>query len=305
MLDLLAHVIFASSFTLWIKWAQQRSTADVVTIGAINYIVAALCLLPFFWAQNPAPVSGAALVTGSSMGAVYFVAFFFAIFSIRTVGAASTTVVSVLSILMPIGVAAVWYDERPTLYQSLGIGLALVSLLLIGGSRSRTPRHGPGVLTPPQTPAAGYQVAAPPPPWLVPLVLVGFFLLCGLSRVSQEAFKYVSQPDQRPAFLVGAFLTAAIPSATVLVGKWRRPRRIEWGVGLAMGVANALQTLFLLRALEHLAGYIAFTLASGGAILLTTIVATACLGERLNRRTQMGISLAVVALVLLRWLPPG
>jgi len=70
-----------------------------------------------------------------------------------------------------------------------------------------------------------------------------------------------------------------------------------------LGISNVLQTYFMLRSLQELPGYIAFTLASGGAIVFTTLSAVGFMGERLSRKTQIGIGLAVVALVLLRWLP--
>ncbi len=113
MIFLLLQVVFASAFTLVIKWAQVRGREDVITIGAINYIVAGLSIAPIFILTNPSPVSVDAIWTGGSMGVVYFIAFFFAIYAIKSVGASSATVVSVLSILLPIAVAAVIWNEHP------------------------------------------------------------------------------------------------------------------------------------------------------------------------------------------------
>ena len=307
MVFLLFHILFASSFTLLIKFAQQRTAVDVVTVGAINYIVAALAILPVFVTTNPTPISGVALMTGGAMGTTYFIAFFFVIYAIRTVGASSTTVVSVLSILLPISLAALWYAEYPSRGQTMGIGLALASLLLITSgkkpadrnlqkikaSRPRTPTDSDGKSSP----------ASSTPVWVVPTVLLVFFCLCGMNRVFQDTFKHFSTGDQRPAFLIAAFTMAGIPSSVVLLRRWRVPSRSEFAIGIAMGLANVLQTFFVLRALQHLQGYIVFTLASCGAIVLTTVVATGMMGERISRRAQLGISMAVVALVLLRWLP--
>ncbi len=82
---------------LIIKWAQLRNREDVIKIGAINYIAAAVLIAPHFFGQQFSEISPGAMWTGGSMGAIYFVAFFFAIYSIKVVGASSTTVVSVLS----------------------------------------------------------------------------------------------------------------------------------------------------------------------------------------------------------------
>ncbi len=48
--------------------------------------------------------------------------------------------------------------------------------------------------------------------WIGPVVLFVFFLLCRLSRLAQEAFKHVSDAEQRPVFVLAGFTVAAIPS---------------------------------------------------------------------------------------------
>ena len=72
MIYLILQIVFASAFTLFIKWAQIRRQENVITIGAINYIVAAVSIIPVFLFSNLSPVSFGALWTGGSMGAVYF-----------------------------------------------------------------------------------------------------------------------------------------------------------------------------------------------------------------------------------------
>lgn len=137
MLALILQIIFSSAFILLIKWAQVRGTDDELTFGSINYIVAALAILPMFLLSRPDQISIGAVWTGASMGFIYFITYFLVIFAIRKIGAASTTVVSVMSILVPIAFAAVYYLEMPTSLQMAGIGLALFSLTLIGVESGR------------------------------------------------------------------------------------------------------------------------------------------------------------------------
>lgn len=286
MIYLLLQVVFASSFTLLIKFAHIRDRENVITIGAINYIVAAAAILPVFLMFNPQPVSTGAMWTGGSMGAIYFIAFFFAFYSIKKVGASSTTVVSVLSILLPIGFTAVVWEESPNPMQTVGVGLALLALTLIGAQTNRA-----------------VDDSKTTPLWVVPTVLFLFFLLCGCSRLSQEAFKHVSHPDHRPAFILTAFMIAAIPSVAVLIRGGRLPRPAEWVTGALMGLANILQSYFILMSLHYFAGFIVFPVTSAGCVVLTTLVATGLMGEQLNRRTYVGITVSVVALFLLYWVP--
>jgi drug/metabolite transporter (DMT)-like permease len=286
MIFLILQIVFASAFTLFIKWAQIRRQEDVITVGAINYIVAAVSIVPVLFFSDLSPVSFGALWTGGSMGAVYFIAFFFAIYSIRKVGASTTTVISVLSILIPIGFAAFVWQEKPDLVQSIGIGMALLALTLIGAQKNSDPSD-----------------LKTESRWTVPLVLFLFFLLCGFSRLSQEAFKYVSFPEHRPTFILAAFTIAAIPSLIVLICGRRMPTSMEWFIGFLMGISNNLQTYFVLLALNEFEGFIVFPVTSAGGIVLTTIVATGLLKEQLNKRTYAGIAIAVVSLFLLYWIP--
>lgn len=294
MIYLLLHIVFASAFTLIIKWSQQRKVDDVVVVGAINYIAAAVATLPVFLAVNPMPVDVGAIWTGAAMGAVYFTAYFLVIRAIQMVGASATSVVGVLSILFPIVLAAIFFSERPTLLQSIGIGLALGSLVLVGRAK-HAPHSGESLVTSETTGSTRS--------WAVPLVLLTFFFLCGMNRVAQDLFKHVSEAEHRPAFCLAAFTVASIPSFYVLLSRKRLPTVMELSIGIALGLSNVLQTYFMLRSLEHLAGYIAFTVASGGTIVFTTLMAVGLMNEQINRKTQIGIGLAVVALVLLRWLP--
>jgi drug/metabolite transporter (DMT)-like permease len=135
------------------------------------------------------------------------------------------------------------------------------------------------------------------------LVLVVFFLLAGVSRLAQEAFKHVSTSNQRPTFLLTAFMVAACPSIALLAVRRRKVLPIEMAFGFLMGASNILQTHFILKALQYYDGFIVFLVVSAGSLMLTTVVATGVLGERLTRRSQVGIAVATVSLVLLNYPP--
>ncbi len=113
------------------------------------------------------------------MGVSYFLAFFLVINMVRWVGAAASTVVSVLSIMAPILLGTVIWNEAPNMQQWIGIVLALAALLMIGGHRA--------------APAADHR------PWLTRWILLGFFVLAGVNRVMQDAFRHLCEGDQRPS----------------------------------------------------------------------------------------------------------
>ena len=189
----------------------------------------------------------------------------------------------------------------------MGVILAVLSLVLVGGNRQAKPEQKTETepeSKPEETPSKSLgNQETHSGQWMTPLILVVFFLLAGLSRLSQEAFKHESSSDHRPTFLLTAFVVSAIPAVAVLLARRRRITFAEFGFGFAMGASNILQTHFILKSLHFLEGFVVFPVSSAGGLLLTAIVATGLLGERLNRKTCWGIGVAVVALVLLNWLP--
>ena len=232
-----------------------------------------------------------AMVAGGSMGLMYFINFFFVIWCIRVVGASSTTVVGVLSMLMPIIFAAMIWGSTPNWLQAVGIGLAFLSLILIGIKPDRQAiidKH----VKPKVTKTAGFD-------WTAPLMLGGFFLLCGFSRIAQESFKFESEVTQKPTFLLAAFVAAGIPSVVLLIWRRRKILPMEAIVGITMGIANGSQTWFTLKTLDAMPGYIFFPVSSAGGIIFTMFVAVVWLHERIGNRALFGIAIAVIALVMM------
>ena len=323
MLPLILHIVFSSAFILLIKWAQIRKTEDELTIGAINYIVAAITIAPVFLLNLPEQISAGAIWTGSSMGLIYFLTYFLVIFAVRKIGAASTTVVSTMSILVPIVFAAIYYLEMPSGIQTIGIALALVSLTLIGFKSDHESSAKKAVFEEAVFKEAVFEEArnetlteeassaredSTKPVfdsglWVFS-VLVIFFLFCGLARIAQEAFKHVveqeQQTSQRATFGLAAFVTAAIPSLLVLIFRRKKFQVSELAVGGAMGITNILQTLLILAALQQYHGFIVFPIASAGSVVLVAVVASFVLRESLTRRTILGISISVLAVFLLQ-----
>ncbi len=284
MLFLLCNIVFASSFLLAIKWMHNRGCDDIVTAGAVSYVVAFLALIPMTWGTWGSGISSRAWLTGGSMGICYFIAFFFAIYGVRSMGAAGTTVISALSILVPIVCGIFLWNERPNGWQVTGIVLALMSLLLIGSRRKSAQQDR-------QASHVANRV----------IMLLAFFLLCGCARLAQAAYHHVCAGEPGSHFTQACFAVASIPSLFVLILRRRKITRSEWRFGIVMGLANALQTQFIILALGGLDSFVVFPVTSAGGLLLTTVVAVQFFEERLWPMAYVGISLTCVALVLLNW----
>ncbi len=279
MIYLLLNIVFGSLFVLCIKWVQNRQSEDIVTIGMINYVVAALLILPELMLASPETHTAAAWGTGAVMGLSYFVLFFIVVYAVRWIGVSSSTVIGVLAILVPILCGIFIWDESPNFYQSMGVALALISLTLIGRSHDSED-------------LIRYR-------WMVPAILVAFFVLGGLSRLTQEAFRHWCHADERSVFLFSAFLAAGLGSVAVLLVRRRRISPGEWWIGISLGAVNILQSYFVLMALKVYEGFIVFPVVSAGGLVVITLVATRMLKERLNLKTYVGIAVACLALILL------
>ena len=285
---LFLQALFASLFGLLIKWVGNRNKdlprEDIFVVGAISYIASLAFSIPWFMQQERSELMIGAAWTGGTMGAIYFVGYLFVTACIRWVGVTATTIVSVLSLLMPIVFAAFYWRESPTSLQVVGVTLALVALMMIGGKKG------------------GMKAQRP---WFTPIALFGFFVICGSSRLMQDTFKRVSEAEFKPTFLLATFAVASIPSLFLLIHSMGIKRRklllTEVLFGIGMGAANVLQSFFILKCLDGLPGFIVFPVTSAGAVLITTAVATCVLDERLSKRTYVGVGITIIALLCLNW----
>ncbi len=173
MIYLLLNIVLSSYFVLCVKWLQSRND-NIVTVGVLNYITAAVVGAYLFFRGDTATLTWYAGLTGAINGTCYFVAFFFLISAITWKGAANVSVILRLSILLPIVYGVLVWGESPDALQAAGIAVACLSLVLIGRRKSN--------------------LAATSAPANAILILTFLFLIAGSSRLSQEMFKYLCQP---------------------------------------------------------------------------------------------------------------
>ena len=275
---LLFYILFSSIFILVFRWRQKRSE-DLITLAAINYLAGAGLALLSVSEDVLASTLEPAFLLGLVNGAFFFIAFIFLMPLLASKGAALSSAVSRLSILVPISCGIIVWSERPTVLQYAGILSACLSLVLIGNK---------GI----------YQRVAESR--LRGFVLVSlFFVTAGITRLSQEAFRQYCRPEEASLYVLTTFLVAGVVSILVLIIRRRRPTVNEFFFGCVVGVANNLQVYFILKALGVFPGFVVFPVTSVGGLLFTAGVAVAFLKERLNRFGLYGIGFAILALLLL------
>ena len=222
----------------------------------------------------------AACVSGATTGGAYFVAFFFLASTLRWRGAALASVVSRLSILIPILCGILIWHEQPSAMQYAGIVLACVALGLIRRGR--------------------LHLNMSELPWYAPLHMALFFIVAGVSRLGTEAFHQTAAPYEKPAFLLAVFGLSAFASVILMLIRRRLPGREELIFGAGIGLANVSQTFVILKALDVYDGFVVFSMVSAGGLVFTALVAVFLMGEKLTRGSCVGIAIAAIALVMLQ-----
>ena len=171
LIYLVAQIFLAALFAVGIRWVQVHNQYNVLSVGAVNYLVAFVCGILMLLAASGVDGRSAlemrgsapALITGASLGVSYFVAFFLLLRTLELRGAAITMALSRLAVLIPIILAVVLWGERPSVMQWLGIAVSATAVMLMNA-----PRQGPRL--------AGKEIG-----WAIPLA---FFVVAGGAFVS-------------------------------------------------------------------------------------------------------------------------
>jgi len=273
---LILAIVFSAAFSHMIRYGQHRKQ-NMLWVGPANYWTATtLCL--FFWVAAPHPeVSLAKGALGLVAGVALCSAYFFINSAIRVAGVGMTQSMSRLSVALPVVASIVIWQERPSLGQSIGLGLALVAIPLL--------TRGRGL------------VGSERNIWKS-FVLFGNFVTIGIVGVAMKSYSRALSGGE-PAFLTLMFLTAAIGTQVVVSLRHSRPTLSDLLVGMALGVTNVISNYGIIYALATLPGTVVFPTVSAAAILVTSVSAAIIWGERYTRIAILGMVIAVFALILI------
>lgn len=272
MLFLLLAILSSSVLALVLKYLNTENTFGVYFI---NYCTCAL--LSFLFMEPKSLWNGDAfpLGLGGVSGLLYLVALVAYGYSIRRNGAVLSSVFSRLGVLVPILLSLCFFGERPSIVQLVGLGLALVSTVMMSLG-------------------AGVEKKS--------FAVLPLFLVLVLNGSSDSVSKVFAQGGTRRddgLFVFATFFFAALCTLVPLFRSHMRLQKRDVLFGVAVGVPNFMVSRFLLAALTDLPAFLVYPSYSVGAIVVISLFSFFLFREKLSRNQLVAVGLILVALVLL------
>ncbi len=247
----------------------------------ITCVVLGFLMLPEHTLQIRDGGAITAIVMGAVNGGLYFASLALNQINVKRNGAILQSTFSRLGVLVPAIASIIFFGERPTILQVLGIAVFLVAILLLyhGNKQGRS------------------EVSEVEKPAILLLVMGMFF--GGLADFMSKIFEQVGQRNYDSWFVVITFFFALVITVVLVVTKRTHFGMREALIGVGVGVPNLLSTRLLLAALTSVPAYIAYPIYSVGGILIVMLVGSALFREKLDKWAKWSVALIVLTIVLL------
>lgn len=272
----------------------QRRNLDLLQAVTVNYVIATLVGVAFSpgFFNNVAGDHPEVLPLALILGLSFILIFFIMGMVIREIGVAYTTILSKMSVIIPVMFSFIWYQETLGAKRVAGIAVALLAVVLINlKQKNKTP-------TGTTAPKSGMM------PGLLALLALSIFLGTGANDIMFKIFnKEHSQAVSDEDFTIFVLGTAAILGALVLgYNMLRGKSRLDpksMLAGVAIGIPNFFSVIFLTRSLEYFDGTVFYPVNNIGQLATVSLVGIILYKEVFNRMNYLGLLAALLAILLL------
>ena len=294
MLFLAFNIILLSGFGLILKHAKNNQQR-LNPIGFINYLTALFISVwafsqSFLALEQDFTFSKLTIALGLANGVTYSVGFELFTIGIRLSGIVVTTALVRLSIVIPILVAMLFWQEIPNLWQTLGLLFTFGAIPLLS-RREKEPTYKFAPAKPPDNQSLGHGLGF--------VVVMMILIVTGISRLTMKAFNEMCPADEKSLYMSLLFGVCTVVYLGVCLYQKTWPNWWEVFYGTLMGICNVGGSWALLVALDRVSALIAFPTSSSGGVLFTMFVGMVFLGERLSRTPLIGALMAAVALIFI------
>ncbi|MGD9496050.1 MAG: hypothetical protein AB7Y46_07055 [Armatimonadota bacterium] len=277
MLALIIATVFNAGFGIVVRDAQRRGL-DLLTVGLVNYIVAAGFYALWSSAGDRNAGDARTALIGTIGGVIYAAGFLLMLGPLRWRGLGVVAALVGLSVTVPMTASLVVWHERLLGVHAAGAALALLAIPLLSLDRG-----------------AGHQALTA----LMAVGLAALFLINGSGLLVQKWYHTTGLAAQRPLFLTYLFGVAALAMVAVWAARSRRMPAASVGSGAVLGVCNIVANLALLAALDRLPGAAVFPVMQAGVMIVAAGFAAVAWREKPGRLGTLGISIAAAAVVMI------
>ncbi len=282
MINLVLSILFSTSLFVLFKYFDVFKVKMLQAI-VVNYLVASIFGLTYANAFEKLPT-----VTSQPwfLGALFLGASFICIFFIMAKtsqenGISVASVSGKMSLVIPIICGVILYNESLSLLKIIGIIFALVAVYLTSiKEESQTNTTKASLLFP-------------------VLLFLGSGIIDTLLKFIET--NYVNDIP----FFSGSLFAIAFFLGTVmlLISVFSKKEKLEFKsviAGIIIGVPNYYSIIFLIKSLQidTLESSTLFTINNVGIVVLSTLLGIALFKEKLNTKNIVGVSIAIVGIVL-------
>ena len=273
---LFLSIFMSFGFVQLFKASQRRGEYGPVVVSA-NYIALSLVLCLILMLTNNLSLSFDILKVGISIG-ISFIASMLIMTYALTVSSASPVLTSFrISMLVPTALGVWIWREPITAIQIIGIGLAIIALVLMTGGKSGN--HA----------LRGIKAFA---------LIFAVFATQGIAMTLMRWVHYAGLDDHRLSVLTVIGATAGLLGSLFIFIRNRRPARQELISGAGIGLYNGLALAVILTALSIVPGTLYFPIVGCSVVLLDNVFTHFYWKEPLSRPGFAGVGLALFAIAL-------
>ena len=279
MLNLFLAILSSTMVSVLMRLG-DRHVKNTMVLFFANYTVCCLTSLFLMGRQPIFPGGegfGYTLGLGLIGGGLFLGSFALMRLNIQKNGVVLTSIFMKLGVLVPMGMAVIFFHEIPGITQILGFIIAAAAIVILNAEPN----------------AAGSAI----PRGMILLLLL--LLLGGLADSFVNIYDKTGNPDWKDHFLLYIFASAGMLCLIPALIRREPVSPADVLFGLIIGIPNYFSTRFLMMALSSVPAIVAYPVYNVATIVLISLVGVIAFREHLSKRKAVGIGMILAALVLL------
>jgi len=270
-------ILCSTSIALILKHSDTKQGEPIVLLAG-NYLIASIIALLLMLIKETS-YSIETLVFGAMLGLLFVASFFAFAKAVANAGTALATISSRLSVIIPIVLSIIIFDEQSSTLKLFGFLFTGVTFVFFYFSLLEQNKSSVN---------KGKYL-------LLLFVLIGI----GINDFSMKVFKNIRPETEESFFVFTIFLFAFMYSILFIIIKKIKIYNKTFFTGMGLGVPNVFSTIFLLAALSQIPAIIVYPTINIGIIILTAIGAYALWREGINKAGIAALISGILAIMLL------